>query len=90
MAELPIADVSPARARGDGWVSKLFLKEGEEEFELQVTIANTQRVVAQTALTPQWIAERALACAPLLDNYRPVLEQVREWPQPLQLYAKPR
>lgn len=90
MAELPITDVFPAHARGDGWISKLLLKEGEEEFELQVAIANSQCRVAGSALTPQWIAERALACAPLLDNYRPVLEQVREWPQPLWLYPQPR
>lgn len=91
MADLPIADITSAELVGDAWVATLLLSDGTEELEVGIEIADSQRCIAGLAEpTPGWIAERVRVCAPLLDNYRPVMEQVREWKQPLRLFAEPR
>lgn len=90
MASLPITAVSPAQRFGDAWISTVVVGDGDERLNLEVQISGTQRAVAGLPeISPAWIAERLRRCAPLLDNYRPVLEQVREWEQPLRLRAEP-
>jgi hypothetical protein len=37
-----------------------------------------------------WVTEQLVVQGPLPDNYRPVLDQVREWPDPLYLIAHPK
>jgi hypothetical protein len=89
MADLPITEITPASPVGDAWEATLFLDDGTEKLELGVEFSDTQRCIAGLAEpTTEWIAERARVCAPLLDNHRPVIEQVREWEQPLRLFAE--
>ena len=90
MAELPILAVAPARPVGDAWISTVVVGDGDERLDLEVHISDSQRCIAGLGdPTREWIVERLRRCAPLLDNYRPVLEQVREWEQPLSLRAEP-
>ncbi len=88
MAELPITRITPIRRIGDAWATTLVVSDGSGEVELKVEVSDTQRAMADILdPTADWIVERLKVCAPLLDNYRPVVEQVREWHQPLQLFA---
>jgi hypothetical protein len=91
VADLPIIKATPAQPVGDAWTSTLVISDGDDQLDLRVEVLDTQRCIAGLAEpTREWIVERAQVCAPLLDNYRPVLEQVREWAQPLHLLAEPR
>lgn len=91
MADLPIIEATQPQPAGDAWVSTLVLSDGDEELDLRIQISDSQRCIAGLVEpTREWMVQRTRACAPLLDNYRPVLEQVREWAQPLCLCAEPR
>ena len=91
MADLPIIEATQPQSIGDAWVSTVVISDGEEELDLRVEVSDSQRCIADLVEpTREWMVQRTWACAPLLDNYRPVLEQVREWAQPLRLRAEPR
>lgn len=87
---LPIVEVAPAHPAGDGWLSQVLLREGEEELRLQVAVSDTQRCIAGLREpTRAWLEERTQWWGnQWIRNGRPVLEQVREWPQPLYLHAE--
>lgn len=91
MADLPIIEVTQPQPVGDAWVSTLVISDGDEALDLQVQVSDSERCIAGLVEpTREWMVARARDCAPLLDNYRPVLEQVREWAQPLRLRAERR
>jgi hypothetical protein len=89
MADLPIVEVTPAQPVGDAWTSTLVISDGDDQLDLRVEVSDAQRCIAGLAEPkPEWIVERVRVCAPLLDNYRPVLEQARECAQPVHLLAE--
>jgi len=78
MVDLPIIEVSSPQLVGDAWASVLVISDGDDQLALRVEVSDTRCCIACLAEpTREWIVERARTCAPLLDNYHPVLEQLR-------------
>jgi hypothetical protein len=73
------------------WTYVLQIEDGQETERRRVRMADSESVQAgfgEDGPDPEWITARLIEFK-VLDNYRPVLEQVREWPDPLYLHPDP-